>query len=805
MYLSTRADKESMSTQATHQDTTEPMPSGPKNQFLSDHRSPQVTNEPPRDEVRLIGIEPRLYQQTVFNTCTKQNTLTVLPTGMGKTIIALMMAVLRLRQYPNSKILFLAPTKPLVDQHRSTFEKHLSIDHADLALFTGHVRPNKRAELWKNSKVIFSTPQGLENDLVAKRIDLSEVSLLIFDEAHRAVGEYAYVFLAGQYMKLAKYPRILALTASPGSDMDKVLEVCENLHIDDVEVRTDKDPDVAPYIQDVRIEWDYVVFPDSLKRVQKLLANCYSKKLKDLVNLGYVQIKYPSKITRVEILRIQKRLHGEIASGTKDFEVLKSISLTAEAMKIQHALELCETQGIASLAPYLDRLKEQARTSTTKATKNLVADPLFVEAKAIVDSLAKAGVEHPKIERLRRIVVERAIGSGLKTIIFNQYRDTAAHIVEELSAIPGCTPKLFVGQAKKRGTGMSQKEQRAMLDEFREGEFNVLVATSVAEEGLDIPKVDLVIFYEPVPSAIRHIQRRGRTGRLNKGSVIIMVTKGTRDEAYRWSALNKQRRMISVLERIKKTFHIRAQPEKKKPQADLSSFISGDMAEGPQEPLSPPTVFVDDREKTTKIIRHLADENFTVELKRLAAGDYMLSERVGVEYKTMSDFVDSILDGRLLAQLRGLRLNYQRPILIIEGDGDIFSQRAIHPNCIRGMISTITVSYGIPIIWTKTQVETAAQLAIIAKREHDTRSKPFNPHNAKKGVTLAESQEYIVSAIPGIGPKLAIPLLEHFGSVQNIANATTEAIAQVPKIGEAKARGVQLVLTERYILQNNPN
>lgn len=792
-----------MPIEATHQDTTE-IPTRPTNYFLSDFKTrPLQMEHLPQDEINMVGIEPRLYQQTVFNTCTKQNTLTVLPTGMGKTIIALMMVVFRLRQYPNSKVLFLAPTKPLVDQHKRMFEKHISIDHSKLTLFTGHVRPNKRAELWETSKIIFSTPQGLENDLVAKRINLRDVSLLIFDEAHRATGEYAYVFLAKQYTKLSKYPRILALTASPGSEMDKILEVCENLQIDDVEVRTDKDPDVVPYIQDVKISWDYVIFPDSFKRVQKLLRNCYSKKIKGIVDLGYVSIKYPSKITRVELLRIQKRLHGEIASGTKDFEVLKSISLTAEAMKIQHAQELCETQGIASLAPYLNRLKEQAKTSTTRAVKNLVADPFFVEAKTLVDSLAKAGVEHPKIARLRRIIIERAIGSGLKTIVFNQYRDTAAHIVDELSTIPGCTPKLFVGQAKKRGIGMSQKEQRAMLDEFRAGEFNVLVATSVAEEGLDIPKVDLVVFYEPVPSAIRHIQRKGRTGRLDKGSVIIMVTKGTRDEAYRWSAQSKQRRMISVLERIKKTFHLRAHPEKKKPQVDLSSFISGDKGLAPQEPLPPPTIFVDDREKTTKIIRYLAEENFAVELKRLTAGDYMLSERVGVEYKTLSDFVDSILDGRLLSQLRALRLNYQRPILIIEGDGDIFSQRAIHPNCIRGMISTITVSYGIPIIWTKTQVETAAQLAMIAKREHDTQSKPFNPHNAKKSVTLAESQEYIVSAIPGIGPKLAIPLLEHFGSVQHMVNASMEEIAQVHKIGEAKAKSIALVLTEKYVGQNS--
>ncbi len=787
-----------------------PAPAGPKNHFISDFSSARRIEQIPgaravqpaereKQEITMHGISPRIYQQTIFDTCARHNTLTVLPTGMGKTVIALMLTALRLQGYPNSKVLFLAPTKPLADQHRSTFEKHLTIDPCELAVFTGHVRPNRRKEMWKTSRIIFSTPQGLENDIISKRIDLADVSLLIFDEAHRAVGEYAYVFLAKQYTKLAKYPRILALTASPGSDMDKILEVCTNLSIEDVEVRTDMDPDVAPYIQDVRIEWKYIALPDEFKRVQKLIADCSAKKIRELIDIGFVHIRNPKRVSRVELLAIQKRLHAEISNGIKDFEVLKSISLTSEAMKVQHALELCETQGIASLVPYLARIDEQARMSTTKAVKNLVADPLFAEASCLIRSLAKAGIEHPKIDTLCHIIVERAIGSGKKTIIFSQYRDTASCIVEELSKIHGCEARLFVGQAKREKTGMSQKQQRVMLDEFREGKFNVLVATSVAEEGLDIPKVDLVVFYEPIPSAIRHIQRRGRTGRLDKGNVIVLVAKDTRDEAYRWSAQHKQRQMIITLRKIKETFHALHPGKSVQPPAHFNSFAQVDTAiQVCRQPPNEITIFVDDRERTARIIRSLSDEGFTIGLTRLAAGDYMLSDRVGVEYKTMQDFVDSLLDGRLLLQLRALRLNYQRPLLIIEGEEDIFGQRAIHPNSIRGMLSTITISYGIPIIWTRTQAETAAQLAAIAKREHDVRQKPFHPHGAKKQATMAQAQEYIISSIPGIGAQLAKPLLERFGSVKNIANAAVDELADVPRVGKEKARQIQRTLTQPY-------
>ena len=173
----------------------------------------------------LKNITPRLYQETVMSTCVDKNCLVVLPTGMGKTVIALMLASQRLKTFPNSKILFLAPTKPLVEQHLETFRKHFDISEEELSVFTGLIKPAKRAEMWNTSKIIFSTPQGLENDIITNRINIRNVGLIIFDEAHRATGEYAYTFIAKQYHKKARYPKILALTASPGSNLEKINEV----------------------------------------------------------------------------------------------------------------------------------------------------------------------------------------------------------------------------------------------------------------------------------------------------------------------------------------------------------------------------------------------------------------------------------------------------------------------------------------------------------------------------------------------------------------------------------------------------
>lgn len=731
----------------------------------------------------LNGFKPRLYQETILNTCAKHNTLVVLPTGMGKTSLAFMLAIQRLSNFPKSKILLLAPTKPLVEQHLETFKKYTTFNEEDMAVFTGSVSPEKREEMWKEARIAFSTPQGMENDIISERIKLEDVSLLIFDEAHRAIGDYAYVFVAKQYMKRAKYPKILGLTASPGSESEKITDVCSNLYIEKVEIRTDKDPDVRPYIQDIQLEWINVELPGPFKEVQRYLQSCFKSKLREINSYGYLNDK--SRIVgKTDLLKLQGQLHSEISKGNRDFNILKSVSLAAEAMKVQHALELLETQGITPLHNYLTKLEEESLRTSVKAVKNLVADINFKSAFIKVRGIYESGAEHPKMDELKRIIeAETKKQKDIKIIVFNQFRDSASKIERELNAIEGVKAKLFVGQAKKSGTGMSQKQQKEMIEEFSNGNFNVLVATSVAEEGLDIPKVDLVVFYEPIPSAIRHIQRRGRTGRLEKGRVIVLVTKGTRDEGYRWSAFHKEKRMYRNLKEMKTSLAIAEHKQ------DLSRYIAPEMDI---------RIFVDDREKGCGIIKELVDMGVKINLLRTDVGDYIISGRCAIEHKTVPDFVDSIIDGRLLQQAKELKQSYERPLIIVEGTEDIYSQRKIHPNAIRGMLAAISIGYGVPILQTKTMKETASLIAVMAKREQDETSKDFNLHGDRKPMTIKEQQEYIVSAFPGVGAALAKPLLREFKSIKNIVNSSEEDLKKVEKIGEKKAKEIQRVLGEEY-------
>src|SRR2546428_883515 len=185
------------------------------------------------------------------------------------------------------------------------------------------------------------------------------------------------------------------------------------------------------------------------------------------------------------------------------------------------------------------------------------ADVQFLKHAKVQEAIQLAEateVEHPKLAKTGWIVRKQFMEKpDSKIIVFAHYRQTADRITQDLARIPSVRPMRFVGQASRgEDIGLSQKEQVHILEKFRAREVNVLVATSIGEEGLDIPQVDLVVFYEPVPSEIRTIQRRGRTGRSAAGRVIMLVTQGTRGEGYLYSARRKERKMHVELDRLRK-------------------------------------------------------------------------------------------------------------------------------------------------------------------------------------------------------------------------------------------------------------
>ena len=497
----------------------------------------------------LKGIVPREYQQKIFETCVKKNCLVVLPTGLGKTLIALMLSIRRMEEFPREKVVFLAPTKPLAEQHLIFFKKHLPELFGDMQLFTGTVKPEQRKKIWQTADIVFSTPQCIANDVKKKLYNLQEVSLLIEDEAHRCTRNYDYNFVAQEYKKQAKHPRILGLTASPGSEMKKIKEIYKNLFMEEIELRTRNSEDVKQYLQELEFNKVFVDFPPELEEIRHVLRKIFERYVEELKSRRVLF----GPASKIGLIELQKKISHSLSMGNKNFNYMLGASACAQAIKIQHALELLETQTLLGFNKYLKNLLEQASKKQSKGVIRLVAKPEFNFAFMQSNELLEKDIEHPKLKKLIEIIdEEKSKNSKIKIIVFTQFRDSATTISKKLNKLKGINAKVFVGQAKKRETGLSQKEQKQMINEFSSGKINILCATCIAEEGLDIPEVNAVIFYEPIPSAIRAIQRAGRTARLMKGKLIILITKKTRDEVYYYVSRSREKKMYSAIDTIKK-------------------------------------------------------------------------------------------------------------------------------------------------------------------------------------------------------------------------------------------------------------
>jgi Fanconi anemia group M protein len=534
--------------------------------------------------IRKNSVEFRTYQSNISQSAFNRNTLVILPTALGKTIISLLVCANTLYNYKDKRVLIMAPTRPLVIQHMNSFFSVLKMLEDQIAAVTGKIVPYARRAIWNKPEIrlVFATPEVVKNDIEENRLSLNDFTLLVFDEAHRAVKDYAYTFIAKEYVKQSIYPLILALTASPGSDKQRMKEVCDNLFIEHVEYRSEEDPDVRQYINPIEVEWKYLDLPSEYQYIISNLKSILHEKIRWLIQHRILSQKDPRWIFKRNLIDAgdQIRYNLELTMEEERGPLYVALMQQSSALSLMYCTELIESQGSYSLKAFLDRIEEEGHgvasgtgsggsSGSSKSHQSILNDSRIKEVRTLVSNLT---TEHPKITYIVNLLRNRYHSSNFtqnsnakkdgqynrqeekldpgsdynrrhnhlipyhdlqnnsRTLIFTQYRDSARHIVEMLSK-NGINASRFVGQAKRQGDiGMKQDEQTSILESFRNGEFDVLVATSIAEEGLDIPQVDLVIFYEPIPSEIRYIQRRGRTGRMSAGSVIILAAKETIDE-----------------------------------------------------------------------------------------------------------------------------------------------------------------------------------------------------------------------------------------------------------------------------------
>lgn len=507
-------------------------------------------------------IEERLYQRNIASAALDKNTLVILPTALGKTVISALVAADTLYTYRSMRVLVLAPTRPLVMQHKASFQSMIRLPEDQFVLLTGKTHAEYRNTVWSgSSRIIFATPQVVRNDLLSGLLDLKGFGLLVFDECHRSVKEYAYTEVAASYVKSSPYPLILGMTASPGSDIDRVMNVCESLAIEHVEYRSDEDPDVRPYINPVTVEGRTIKLPLQYQPVRDILRGMLDTRIRTLRARGWFKGR-GAFVSRRDLLELgsELRYQAEMSIEEERGPIYAAISLQAQAITLFHMLELLDTQGAYALKCFMERLEEDDKRSHAA----IIKDGAYASVWELLNG--QCYIEHPKLNELKSIVSQQ-LKSNPKSrlLIFTQYRDTSTHLVEELNKVDGASAERFVGQASKvRDKGLTQDQQASLIEDLKKGYINILCATSIAEEGLDIPEVDLVIFYEPIPSEIRYIQRRGRTGRRAAGRVIILAAEDTNDMVYLYASRRRTEKMKSITgtlnQRLKPVLGSRVKP-----------------------------------------------------------------------------------------------------------------------------------------------------------------------------------------------------------------------------------------------------
>lgn len=531
----------------------------------------------------------REYQFNIIKQCLHSNTLVCLPTGLGKTMIASII-MYNFHKWFHGKIFFFAPTKPLVNQQKNSFTKLFPSLSDHITEINGTTSRKKREMLYSSKKFFFLTPQTLNNDLINHLLDTNEISLLIFDEAHKAQKNYAYTTIVQKIYEQSNENsklRIIGLSASPGSNLEAIQNVVNGLHVTQIEFRTEQDKDIVPYVFNKNIKIEEIEMNGDINKIEKLMYKLIENRLAVLIKFKVIDSTVNYRYLSItQLLKFQ----GNFKERKEDFEheigpsmmgeIYQTFSLLFQLLNCKKKLLSegiesfkegikkidCNAFGVASKSKSSSKFKTPGKPMSkfsnnniiySAARKNLIESNEFQEIKNELlkcENKIPSGsldITHPKLIKLKSILlgnIDKILNpeSPSKIIIFSEYKDSTLEILnfcnsqQELANIKF---SIFTGQAKN----FSQKNQIEIMEKFRRGEINVLIATSVAEEGLDIGEVDLIICYDfSTTSPIKMIQRFGRTGRKRNGYVIVLATKGEEKSKY-FRALNRIKNLYSNL------------------------------------------------------------------------------------------------------------------------------------------------------------------------------------------------------------------------------------------------------------------
>ncbi len=521
----------------------------------------------------------RDYQYNIVARALYHNLLVALPTGLGKTFIAATVMLNYFRWTTDAQIVFVAPTKPLVSQQVEACFGIAGIPRSKTTMLTGGIAPGLRAEEWSSKRVFFMTPQTIINDLKSGICDPKKIVLLVVDEAHRATGAYAYVEVVKFIRRFNQSFRVLALTATPGASVEAVQEVIDGLDISRVEIRTEHSLDIRQYVHSRKTETITFDNSEEMELVMELFSKALQPVLNKLTALNAYWLRDPMQLSAYGLTLARQRWMGSGAGRSADAAVKGMANRIFTVLaSLAHSIELLKYHGIGPFYHGMVGFRNaQEGVKGGKYEKEILESEHFQKMMTRVQFWINnpTFIGHPKLDYLQGVVLKHFLDAGedrgvtngvppsaTRIMIFAHYRDSAEEIVRVLKrSEPMIRPHVFVGQAASKGSeGMDQKHQLEIIQQFKLGTYNTLVATSIGEEGLDIGEIDLIVCYDSSASPIRMLQRMGRTGRKRAGNIILLLMKGKEENWFIQAKDNYAKMQAMIAAGTRFTFHDERSP-----------------------------------------------------------------------------------------------------------------------------------------------------------------------------------------------------------------------------------------------------
>ncbi|XP_011057672.1 PREDICTED: Fanconi anemia group M protein isoform X2 [Acromyrmex echinatior] len=478
----------------------------------------------------------RQYQYDIVQSALYRNTMVCLPTGLGKTFIAAVVMFNFWRWYPSGKIVFLAPTKPLVAQQIKACYEVMGIPNVDMIELTGAVIQKNREIAWLKKRIIFATPQVFHNDLEKSIIPSHLIKCVVIDEAHKALGKHSYCECVRILSTQNQYFRILALSATPGNKLDNVHEVIQNLNISHLELRDENSIDIVPYINKRKVDIILVPLSNELAAFKERYIIIMDRHVKFLMQCNVLQ-GHTANISKGRVFHLLREFKMKTNKSGNYGQIMKTLNIL---LTMYHAYELMIRHGLRAFRKFYETHSDKFWIHNESQLQDLLHDieaylgpfPELYPNGDVSEIPVNIVFGHNKFHKLKELL-EHHFNSvngdrkDTRAIVFVEYRDIVNEVyILLLQSKPIIRPQMFVGQVSQK-----QKQQIKALEDFRSNHVNVLISTSIGEEGLDVGEVDLIICFDVSQhSPIRLVQRMGRTGRKRDGHIIVLVTDGKEHE-----------------------------------------------------------------------------------------------------------------------------------------------------------------------------------------------------------------------------------------------------------------------------------